>query len=433
MRILYVAPVFDPEPAYSRGLPLARALQNAGHEIEVVAAFPNYPGGRIYSGYRIRAAQREFREGIPILRVPIFPSQDHSIVRRVLTYGSFAVTSAIASVARGGNVDVACVWQHAAPHGLAGVALNALRRVPFVYDVPDLWPDSVIESGMLTSGLATGAAHRMISAWCNFVYRQAAEITVITPGYRRLLIERGVSPSKIHVLYSWTDETIFRPKDRNAARAAQLGIDRTFNVLHAGNMGRFQNVENLIRAACLLKDAPDVRLILIGTGQAEAEMRRLRSELAADNVIFMERQPDDRIAEILALMDVCVIHLKDCPFSTVSIPGKTQSILACGRPILVAARGDTADVVSQAGAGIMCEPESPSSIAAAILRMREMSLERREEMGRSGRQFYLREMSQAVGTKQMNEVLLRAAQSKRNRVAPEVDQAVYRHAGSPRP
>src|SRR5689334_2905639 len=183
MRILLLSQLFDPEPT-SKGLVFARELAARGHQVEVLTGFPNYPGGKIYPGYRIRPWMREEIEGISILRVALYPSHDKSSFRRVLNYVSFAASAAVLGTAMVRKADVAYVYSPPATIGFAAVILGFLRRVPFVYDIGDLWPDTVAVSGMLSNRVAL----RLLDGCCKFVYRGARHIVVISPGFKEQLM-----------------------------------------------------------------------------------------------------------------------------------------------------------------------------------------------------------------------------------------------------
>jgi colanic acid biosynthesis glycosyl transferase WcaI len=398
LRILFVSHFFDPEPGAIRGLPLARQLIKAGDEVEVLTGFPNYPGGKIYAGYRQRPWLRETMHGVPVLRVPLYPSHDCSPLRRALSYGSFAVSATLLGIPRVRQADVGFVYHPPPTVGLPAVVLQTLRRIPFVYHIADMWPESVVESGMVKSRRLVGS---LISAWCKFVYARASLITVLSPGFKRLLIERGVPESKIQVVFNWAEDEVFRPVSRNQELAETLGLGHSFNVIYAGNLGGFQDVETIVRAAVLVKHSPSVKIVIVGTGQKEREVKAVAAQLGADNVVFVGRRHYWEMPQICALADVLVIHLKDYPFFSTTIPSKTQVSLACGRPILMAVRGDAAEVVRKAGAGLICPPEDPVRMAEAIIRFLEMPKDQREQMGESGRRYYLREMSLDHGAQQM--------------------------------
>lgn len=406
LRILFVSHFFHPEPGAIRGLPLARRLMEAGDEVEVLTGFPNYPGGKIYPGYRQRPWFRETMEGVPVLRVPLYPSHDSSALHRALNYGSFAISATMLGLPRVGKADVGYVYHPPPTVGLPALLLQTLRGIPFVYHVSDMWPESVVESGMVRARKLVGS---LISTWCNWVYARASVITVLSPGFKRLLIERGVPESKIQVIFNWTEEEVFKPVSRNQELAEALGLSRSFNVMYAGNIGSFQDVEVIVRAAVLVKRFPSIKIVIVGTGQKEQEVKAVAADVGADNVVFLGRRQYWEMPQMYALADVLVVHLKDCPFFSTTIPSKTQVSLACARPILMAVRGDAADLVERAGAGIMCPPEDPTRMAEAIIRFFEMPKDKREQMGECGRQYYWREMSLDHGARQMRAVFEQVA------------------------
>lgn len=414
MRILFLTQWFHPEPGAIRGLPLARALARRGHEIRVLTGFPNYPGGRLYDGYRLRPWMRERMEGIPVLRVPLFPSHDRSAWRRIVNYASFALSTAVIGTALAGKADVVYVYHPPPTVALAAMLWRAFRGIPFVYHIADLWPESVTESGMILGERLRRCVGGAISVWCDRVYRQAAVITVLSPGLKRLLRERGVEDRKVHIVYNWTDEEMFRPLPRDEALARELGLAGRFNVIYAGNLGTFQGLETVIRAALRLRNVPQIQIVFVGTGQAEPVLRDLAVRLGADNVRFLGRRQFWEMPAINALADVLLVSLKKLPFFRVIVPSKTQVSLASGRPVLMAVEGDSADIIRRAGAGLVCEPEDEVSIADGIRTLWERSPEERDEMGRRGMEFYRREMSLETGAAQM-ESLFREVVGRRRR------------------
>src|ERR1051326_426872 len=253
MRVLFLTQWFDPEPGAIRGLPFAKSLMRSGDEVRVLTGFPNYPGGKVHPGYKLRPWQRETIDGVRVLRVALYPSHDGSALGRFLNYGSFALSAATIGVGLSGRADIAYVYHPPPTVGLPAMALKALRGMPCVYHVADMWPESVIESGMIKGKFPRRMADRLLSSWCNLVYSQASEITVLSPGFKRLLIDRGVPASKIHIVYNWTDEEVFRPTARESKLCADLGLAETFNFVYAGNIGAFQGVDTIIRAAARLR------------------------------------------------------------------------------------------------------------------------------------------------------------------------------------
>ena len=401
MRILFVAHYFQPEPNFFFGLPFAKELVKRGHEVEVLTGFPNYPGGKVYDGYRVQLLQKETLEGIRILRVPLYPSHDKSSLRRTIGYTSFALSASIMGPALVKSADVAYICQGPATLGLPGGVLRLLRGIPFVYNIQDLWPDTLLSTGMLNS--PTGL--KLVDLWCTWVYRWASRIVVITPGFKQTLCQRGVPEDKIQVIYNWCDESQLHPADTDPALAGKLGLTGRFNIVYAGNMGTAQALGAVLEAARMVEAThPRVQFVLIGGGVEVGPLRQRAADMGLTNVRFVERQPTSQIAKILRLADVLLVHLKDDPLFRITIPSKTQAYMAVGRPILIGVKGDAADLVTQARAGLVCEPENPHSIAQAVQRFQEMSPAELDAMGDNGKKFYERELSIGAGTSRYEKV-----------------------------
>jgi colanic acid biosynthesis glycosyl transferase WcaI len=190
MKILILTQWFDPEPTF-KGLLFAQELAARGHEVAVLTGFPNYPDGEVYPGYRIRPWVREQIDGISVLRVALCPSHNKSGFRRALNYISFALSAAVIGTTLIRKPDLIYVYHPPITVGLAAVVIGFLRRAPFVCDVQDLWPDTVVASGMLSNP----AALALLGKFCKFVYRRARRITVLSPGFKEQLVRREVSPA----------------------------------------------------------------------------------------------------------------------------------------------------------------------------------------------------------------------------------------------
>ena len=408
MRIIFLTITFDPEPGAQHGLPLARWLQARGHEVKVLTCFPQYPLGRIYDGYKTRPWQREMMDGVQVLRVPIYPSHDRSIARRFATYTSFMASALVPGVPLIGPADVVFLYEPPPTNGIAALALKLFRGTPIVHHIADMWPETVLEAGVLQRSFVKSAIGGAIGAYCKFLYSQASFVSVLSPGFKRLLVERGVPADKVHVVYNWADEQNFGVVPRDAELAARLGIDAPFNVVYAGNVGPLQNVDTIVRAAALLRDQPEIRISIVGTGPCLADVRELAGTLDTNNVNFVERQPYTNMAKLNALSDVMLVHLQDKPFLHTTIPSKTQVAMACGRPIIMGVRGDAADLVARAGAGTSCAPEDPASLADTIRAMHAMPKADREALGSRGRRYYERHLSLDASAGTMEQLFARA-------------------------
>ncbi|MFK8030847.1 MAG: glycosyltransferase family 4 protein [Gammaproteobacteria bacterium] len=412
LRVLFLTQWFDPEPGAIRGLPLAKWFVEQGHEVEVVTGVPNYPGGKVYDGYKIRFRQRENIDGVSILRVPLYPSHDQSAIPRILNYLSFAFSAATIGAFSVSRADVCFTYSPPPTVGVPSLIYKWFRRMPFVYHIADLWPDSAIESGMLGTGKLSRFAHRVLTWWCNVIYKQAAAVTVLSDTMKQMLIDRGVPAEKIHVVYNWADEELFKPLPRDERLAAELNLSpENFNLVYAGNFGVFQNLEVAIRAAVKIKDqAPNFRLILIGTGTEEQRLKDLIDELKAENVQIHGRRPYNEMPAISALSDAMLVHLSDEPFLRCALPSKTQIGLAMGIPTLMASSSDASLIIDRANAGIVCEPDNIDAMAASMAEFASLDGAALQKMGESGLTYYHENISLERGG-QLMEAIFRAPTS----------------------
>jgi glycosyltransferase involved in cell wall biosynthesis len=424
MRILMLSQFFDPEPAV-KGLAFARELARRGHDVEVLTGFPNYPGGKLYPGYRLRPWRRETLDGVTVHRVALYPSHDRSAVRRIANYASFALSASVVGPLVVRKPDVAYVYHPPAPVGLPAMVLRALQGCPLVYDIQDLWPDTVASSQMVKGRWILKALDR----WCRLVYRRVDRIVVLSPGFQETLIERGVAAEKIDVIYNWADEASLRACPRDEALAQQLGMAGRFNVVFAGTMGIVQALDAVLEAAGICAaTVPDAQFVFVGGGVDKQRLEKRAAELRLPNTRFLPRQPLQTVGGVLALADVLLVHLKDDPLFRITIPSKTQAYLAMGRPVLMAAAGDAADLVERSGGGVTCPPEDPPALADAVRRLRAMEPSQREAMGDRGRQFYDGQLSLRSGVEKFERVFEDALGGRRSgrRRSAQGDRHIFR-------
>lgn len=399
MRILLLSQWFDPEPTF-KGMLFARELHRRGHDVVVLTGFPNYPGGKLYEGYRITPVRRENVDGIDIIRVALYPSHDASGLKRAANYASFALSASCALLFLH-KPDVAYVYHPPATVGLPAMVLKHLRGVPFVYDVQDLWPDTLTATGMVRSRVAI----RLVGRWTRTVYRASARIAVLSDGFKRALTNRGVASGKIEVIHNWADEaqlSVERPSD---ARAKELGFDDRFTVVFAGTIGPAQGLDTVLEAAEQLRSRPDIHILVIGAG---LEAARLREEVTArglPNVSLQPRRPMHEIGEVLGRADALLVHLRDDPLFAITVPSKTQAYLLAGRPILMGVRGDAADLVERAKAGLTFTPGDADDLVRTVLELQAMSQQDRDELGANGSAFYAQHLSLAVGSSRFDQVM----------------------------
>ena len=329
---------FQPEPNF-KGLPLAKALRDRGHQVQVLTGFPNYPGGKLYNGYKLRLWRLEEMDGIKIIRVPLFPSHNRSGVLRILNYLSFGVSACILGPWLIKKPDIVFVY-NLITLGPASRAIRLFTRAKVVIDVLDLWPESVSESGMLRSRFVS----RLLAWWCKHEYKAADKLIACTPGFKQNLANRGIDQAKLDMIYNWCDESSIIIPEPNSVVAEELGFTNHFNIVFAGTMGVMQALDSIMDAAKLVaKEFSDVKFTFVGGG---IEVDRLRNISASmGNVQFLPQMPPSEIGSVFANADALLVHLKDAPIFEITVPSKIQAYLYAGKPILCGVRGDAAKLV----------------------------------------------------------------------------------------
>jgi glycosyltransferase involved in cell wall biosynthesis len=390
LKILIVTQWFDPEPTF-KGLLFAKELVKAGHEVEVITGFPNYPGGKVYDGYSIKFHVKEMIDGVTIHRVPIYPSHDSSAIKRVANYISFATSSCLCGLFSVSRPDVIYSYHPPLTTALSATLISLFRRSPLVVDIQDLWPDTLAATGMLNNKKALS----FVEVFCQFVYKRASKVVVLSPGFKKRLLERGVPVTKLEVIYNWCDEEILK---NGVVSTLHLPDNGRLNLLFAGNLGNAQGLPAIVGAAEILqRKGVNVNIVFLGAGIAKDKAIQQVNKLTLDNVYFLPRVPMQEVGDVLKKADMLLVHLTDDELFSITIPSRTQAYMSIGKPIVMGVNGDAADLVEQAKAGVICKANNSISLANAVITIVNKSAEERGIMGDNAFDFYQKELSVAVG------------------------------------
>jgi len=405
-RILLITQWFDPEPTF-KGLLFAKELVSRGFEVEVITGFPNYPGGTLYPGYRIKPIQREVIDGVLVTRVPLFPSHDKSKLGRVFNYLSFAFSSLIYGVFAAKRPDVIYAYHPPLTVGVSAIIIKLFRRVPIVLDIQDMWPDTLKATGMLTSKHLLG----FISKICNLLYRSVNQIVVLSPGFKKVLVNRGVCADKIEVIYNWADEKVLR--NIGDAPPEDLSNIEGFKVLFAGNVGQAQGLSVILNAALLLKDDfPKLYFVILGQGLMLDDLKARVTELGLHNVRFIPAVGMEKVGGFLNAADALLVHLNADPLFEITIPGKTQAYMAIGKPMIMGVSGDAANLVTKANCGVCVEPQNSASLAEAAKQLMLQSPADLQTLGNNAALFYDENLSVKVGVDSFSKIFIKVVDAK---------------------
>jgi colanic acid biosynthesis glycosyl transferase WcaI len=364
MNILFVSDNFPPElnAQASRVYERACYWSRWGHKVTVLTSFPNFPEGKLYPGYRNRWREVCEMDGIRVIRVKTFIAPNTGVVLRILDFLSFMVTSFIGGLCES-RPDVLAV---SSPNFFAAVSaclVAGIRRLPFVMEVADLWPDSIVAVGAMRDGIALKAVRKLEM----LLYRRAHVLIALVPGIKDNLVNRGVPAHKVQVIRNGVDLERYAARTRDKALSARWGIrSQDFIVGYIGTHGMAHGLMNVVHAAAETTD-PTIHYLFVGAGSerdcliAEAKHRGL------SNVTFMPAAPKEIVAAVWSLCDIALIHVKNKPFFGSTLPAKMFEAIGMGLPILlVAPRGDASEIVEREQVGVWIPPECPAALSAAI-------------------------------------------------------------------
>jgi glycosyltransferase involved in cell wall biosynthesis len=395
MKILYVSQYFPPEmgaPA-ARAAELARYWVKDGHEVTVLTGFPNHPTGVVPAEYRSkirRLVMHEKLDGVNVVRTWLFPFPNRKAYERILNYSSFCASASTT------GMFVSCpdVLIATSPQllvGLSGWWLARTKRVPFVFEVRDLWPESLAAVGM---GNTDSMLNRSLGSVAGFLYKRSEHVVVVTAAFKEHLIQNWrLSPEKISVVENGVESDLFCPKTNNADLRRALGAEGKFVVGYIGTMGMAHGLETLVQAATeLQKTAPDVLFLMVGEGSdKERVINRARSQ-GLTNMRFVGQQPREKVPEFISISDACLVLLKKSEIFKTVIPTKMLEFMSCARPVILGVDGQARKIMDQAGAGVYIEPENVAALVQVITRLAPNPV-LRETLGRNGRRHIIEHFS----------------------------------------
>lgn len=367
MRILYLSQYFPPEvgATQTRAYEMACGLVQAGHQVTMIAELPNHPQGIIPPEYRGKIYERNDMDGIDVLRVWVKTSPVKTFYSRMAFYLSYMLMAVVAGLllARG-KYDLIYATSPPLFVGAAALILSAIRRIPLVFEVRDLWPESAIALGELRNPRAISWATRLEEA----CYHHARQIVVTTYEMVDYLSQRGLSTGKISVIRNGANTDLFQfdPDARRRMRH-ELQLQDKFVVVYAGLLGVAQGLHAVLEAAHdLMHQAANVQFLLIGDGPVKAKLQEQAQDLKLTNTIFLPAQPRETIPGYLSAGDAALIPLTRRRLIG-ALPSKMFDAMACQRPVILSADGEACQILQEAEAGLVIPPEDPTALAEAIL------------------------------------------------------------------
>lgn len=411
LHIGYLVQQFPPEVGAgpARVTEMALRWQEQGARVTVITGMPNRPEGRIHPAYRGRLFMAEDHQGIRVLRSWLYASPKHGFARTLLNNATFMVSSAVHALARGGGLDVLVAssppWF---PH-LTGTLVHALRRVPLVLEVRDLWPDYLAGMGTVKSD----AAMRGIFATERAMLRRADHVVVVTESFRKRVMEKGTAPDRVDVVPNGVDTALYYAADEPPPIDALRRGDGELIVGYLGNFGAGQDLIRVLDAAALLEAAdPRIRVVLAGEGTAVEQVQAHARELGLRRTTIHPPILKTQTRAFYNACDVCLVPLADFPILQETIPSKIFEVMACERPVVASVAGEAARIVQRSGGGVVVPPGDARGIADAVLRLRDTPAAERAAMGAAGRAYVGRHFARETLAARYLEIL-RAVHARR--------------------
>ncbi len=372
MNILFLTDNFPPEvnaPA-SRTFEHCREWVKAGNSVTVITCAPNFPMGKVFEGYKNPLWKIEEIDGIQVVRVWTYITANTGFIKRILDYVSYMIAAVLASF----FIKKVDVVVGTSPHlftAMAGYMVGTIKRIPFVFELRDLWPESITAVGALKKDSFVIRFFEKIEM---FLYRKAASIVSVTNSFKQNLIERGIDANKISVVTNGVDLSHYKPQEKDIELVEKFGLEGKIVAGYIGTHGMAHSLETLLEAAEKLKyiEGGDIyRIIMLGHGAEKQLLVDKAKQMQLDNIIFIDSVPKQDVHRYWSLLDVSIIHLKNIPLFTTVIPSKLFESMGMGIPILHGVAGESADIVEREKAGLTFEPENVDELLEKLIALKK--------------------------------------------------------------
>ncbi len=367
MHILFLSDNFPPEvnaPA-SRTFEHAREWVRLGEYVTVITCAPNFPKGNVFTGYKNTLWQTEIIEGIHVIRVWSYITANEGFIMRSLDYLSFMITATVASLFIK-KIDVVIGTSPQFFTVCAAYVVSLLKRTPWVFELRDIWPESIKAVGSMSDG----TLYRSLEKLELFLYRKSTRIVALTQSFKKELISRGIRAQKIDVVTNGVDLSLFKPRNKNDGLLKKLGMENCFIAGYIGTIGMAHGLQTLLEAAEILQRTPggeSIHILILGDGAKKDTLKKMALLKQLQNITFIDAVPKSEVSEYWSLLDLSIIHLKKDPLFEKVIPSKLFECIGMGIPVLHGVLGESAEIVKRLHIGVTVMPENPQILAEELL------------------------------------------------------------------
>ena len=402
MRILFLSHYFPPEvnaPA-SRTYEHCKHWVKEGHEVTVVTCAPNHPRGMVYEGYRNKLFHREEMHGIQLIRIWTYVTANEGFLKRTLNYLSYMVVAVLVAPFLS-KFDLILSTSPQFFNGLAGYLVSRLKRIPWILEIRDLWPESIVAVGAITNRPVI----RLLEGLEMFAYRKADHLVLVTDAFKAHMLAKGISSKKVTVIKNGVDFSLYKkPSQGHTNLLCELGLEGKFVASYFGTHGMAHHLETVLEAARELIDWKDIMFLLVGDGAERSRLVAMRDEMKLSNVMMLDQQPKEKMPELWSLSNVSLVLLKKSALFKTVLPSKIFESMAMEKPVILGVEGESAELVMSAGGGICIEPENAKDLASKVLKLyRDSTM--CQELGSSGRRYVLEHFDRKVLARRFADVM----------------------------
>lgn len=367
MKILFLSDNFYPEvnaPA-NRTYEHCREWVKNGAEVTVITCVPNFPRGVVFEGYKNKLYQSEYIDGIKVIRVWTYIAANEGTFKRIMDYISFSIMAFLTSLFFRTDIIIATSPQFFTP--VAGAFSSILKRTPWVMEVRDIWPESIVAVGAIRNKLVINFLEK-VERW---LYKKANKIIVVTESFKKDIIKKGISGGKIEIIKNGVYLEKFFPVPKNEELIKELNLQKKFVVAYFGTHGMAHKLDFIIRSATKVNN-PDVQFILIGDGAEKDSLLSLKDALHVKNVTMLSSVPKEKIQKYISIIDVALVNLKKTDTFKNVIPSKIFENVAMEKPVLLGVEGESKEIIEQYNAGLCFEPENEEDFLRKLYQIKEL-------------------------------------------------------------
>ncbi|RLD26159.1 MAG: glycosyltransferase WbuB, partial [Bacteroidetes bacterium] len=349
LKILLVTEYFPPEigAGSNRAFELSKRWIEKGASVTVITGFPDYPDGVIPEEYKNYKFLKEEYQGINVIRTYTVAAPNRGFLKRVISFSSFMFSSIIQGTKASRKQDILIATSPPFSVGIAGYIISRLKKIPFIFEVRDLWPESIIQLGQLKNKFII----KVLESIERFLYKKSIHIVPVAESTTAVLKKKGISKSKITVIKNGVNLNEVIPQQKDSELSVKLGLNRKTIISYIGTLGLSHALDKVLETAKLLSNKNEVGFLIVGDGAERENLLKKSQQYDLQNVCFIKKVEKEKIASYYSISDILIVSLKDLPIFKKVIPSKLFEIMAFEKPILISVDGEARSVVESANSG----------------------------------------------------------------------------------